>query len=224
MRAWREGLAAGFLLLGLTPVCHPSVMFRRRIVQELGGYDEAFAPAEDVELWVRLAIHRHYAGVIPEPLVLSRMHPGQQSVIKAQLQQRNLWRAQERLLARFCPEEARAAMASLWRRDEQLWHWCGSKARWVWLCDALGTMIDNLQFSPEERLAFVKLMDRWLGPGVRAAGRLAAWPAWAFYPALVALSPLLVPGVRGRLSRVVGQLRRLRSDVAAERPGSAVSR
>jgi hypothetical protein len=157
-------------------------------VQELGGYDEAFAPAEDVELWARLAIHRHYAGVIPEALVLSRMHPGQQSVTKAQLQQRNLWRAQERLLARFCPPESQAVMAALWRRDEQLWQWCGSKARWAWLCGALGEMIDNFRFSPEERSAFVRMMDRWLGPGVRAA------------------------------------VRRMRSDAAAQRPGSAACR
>ena len=205
------------LLLGLTPVCHPSVMFRRRIVKELGGYDEAFAPAEDVELWARLAIHRHYAGVIPEALVLIRMHPGQQSITRAELQQRNLWRAQERLLARFCPQEAQAAMAALWRRDERLWQWCDSKARWAWLCEALNRMIDNFGFTPTERAAFVAMMDRWLGPGARMAGRLAAWPSWAFYPALMTLSPLLVPAVRGRLSRVAGRLRRMRSEMAAYR-------
>ena len=45
----------GKLLLGLCPVWHPSVMFKREIVQSLGGYDPSFAPAEDYNLWLRLA-------------------------------------------------------------------------------------------------------------------------------------------------------------------------
>lgn len=212
------------LLLGLTPVCHPSVMFRRERIQQLGGYDESFAPAEDVELWARLAIHRQYAGVIAEPLVRCRMHPGQQSVTKAAAQQNNLWRAQERLVEAWCPEDARAPMAALWRREARLWSVCRSKSDWIRLSRAMQEMTDRLAFTPEEQAVFVRMADRWLGPGIRLARRARRLPSWLFYPALAASSPLLLPGLRSSLSKTAGAGRRLRCAMAAQRSAVTVDR
>lgn len=36
-------------------LCHPSVMFRRRLYEDVGGYDPRFLHAEDYEFWVRLS-------------------------------------------------------------------------------------------------------------------------------------------------------------------------
>lgn len=56
------------------PFVHPSVMFRRAVVQELGGYTDQSWP-EDYELWLRM----HAAGVqmqkLPDNLLAWREHP-----------------------------------------------------------------------------------------------------------------------------------------------------
>lgn len=55
---------------------HPSVMFRRQAVLELGGYDPRARHVEDYELWLRLA-GRGRLGLLAEPLTRYRVHPAQ---------------------------------------------------------------------------------------------------------------------------------------------------
>ena len=67
------------LIRGLRWKCviqHPSVMFRRTSIVELGGYDPLARHVEDYELWLRLAA---VAGVetLAEPLTEYRVHAGQ---------------------------------------------------------------------------------------------------------------------------------------------------
>lgn len=52
---------------------HSSVMFSRAIALELGGYRQEAFPADDIDLWTRMADH-HPIVVIPEPLVSYRIH------------------------------------------------------------------------------------------------------------------------------------------------------
>jgi glycosyltransferase involved in cell wall biosynthesis len=46
-------------MLWRNPICHPSVMFRRKVVLEVGGYLGGLH-AEDYDLWLRLAAHPAY--------------------------------------------------------------------------------------------------------------------------------------------------------------------
>ncbi len=41
-------------LTGQTPINHPSAMMRRSALLQVGGYDESFHPAEDLDLWLKL--------------------------------------------------------------------------------------------------------------------------------------------------------------------------
>jgi len=52
-----------------------SVMIRRDLFGELGGFCPALRTAEDWELWLRVAA-RHEIGFVAEPLVQYRLHPG----------------------------------------------------------------------------------------------------------------------------------------------------
>lgn len=51
-----------------------STLMHRETVLAMGGYREAFAPAEDVDLWIRMVESGHLMLKIPEPLLLYRMH------------------------------------------------------------------------------------------------------------------------------------------------------
>jgi hypothetical protein len=67
------------LLANTVPLYHPAVMFRRDAINEVGGYDPEFAPAEDFHLWVKLALAGRSVRVVKEPLLLLRRHEGQTS-------------------------------------------------------------------------------------------------------------------------------------------------
>lgn len=58
------------------PLAHPTVMFRRRAVLAVGGYRQA-VPAEDYDLWLRLA-ERHDLANLPDVHLDYRLH-GRQS-------------------------------------------------------------------------------------------------------------------------------------------------
>ena len=60
------GSFLGYLVVGKCPIWHPSIMFRRQVVKDVGGYDHSYSPAEDFELTMRLAMHRHSGGVVPK--------------------------------------------------------------------------------------------------------------------------------------------------------------
>ena len=55
------------------PLTHPSMLLHRPTILTLGGYDPAFGSAADTELWTRVA-REHTIVVVPEPLVLYRIH------------------------------------------------------------------------------------------------------------------------------------------------------
>lgn len=53
--------------------CHPTVIFRRDVVTQAGGYSEDYPWAQDYELWNRLA-EEHLLLTLPEPLLEYRIH------------------------------------------------------------------------------------------------------------------------------------------------------
>ncbi len=59
-------------------LCHPSVLYRRDLVKQVGGYHAAFKHCEDFDLWLRLAAVTKL-GSIPERLMLYRHTVGQVS-------------------------------------------------------------------------------------------------------------------------------------------------
>ena len=56
------------LLSGWNVIPHPGVVFRKRIMEKLGGYDDTFPFAEDYSLWPR-AVRWYRFGIIDEVLL-----------------------------------------------------------------------------------------------------------------------------------------------------------
>lgn len=59
-----------------SPLAHPSVMLRRSAVLAIGGYRPQMQPAEDYDLWLRLAERADLAN-LPDVLLEYRVHSGQ---------------------------------------------------------------------------------------------------------------------------------------------------
>src|SRR3989454_3297891 len=65
-------------LIRRNPFVHSSVMARRSIVEQAGGYDPRFPVAQDYDLWMRVSRLSRLPNV-PEPLVIRRLLPGRVS-------------------------------------------------------------------------------------------------------------------------------------------------
>ena len=78
IRVQRYPTTHGPLLWALcfyTPLAHPTVVFRKAVVERVGGYDCALLINEDRDLWQRLSSVTRFAN-LPEVLFSYRMHPG----------------------------------------------------------------------------------------------------------------------------------------------------
>ncbi|MFW5642330.1 MAG: glycosyltransferase [Roseicyclus sp.] len=92
---------------------HPGVMFRRRLVEEVGGYDETLLSSQDADLWQRLR-RRTVAANLDAPLVRYRKHTAQNTADRSpEDREKSLAirrRALEDYLAREVPMKEAGAM------------------------------------------------------------------------------------------------------------------
>lgn len=102
-------------------ISHPSAMYRRDEVLALGGYDEATEPSEDKDLWRKLALQRLEARIVPEELVLYRVHDRQLSRTRAERQRRMDVESQERFLTELAPDTPVRAVRQLLAGDPGAW-------------------------------------------------------------------------------------------------------
>lgn len=76
---WQNSLANHELIMNdlfvESPFVHPSIMVRREILEQAGGYRDQGWP-EDYDLWLRLAAEGIHFARLPETLFFWRDHPG----------------------------------------------------------------------------------------------------------------------------------------------------
>jgi len=73
MRKEAALLKPGHNLFQANAFTHGSVMFRKAVIDELGGYNEVFRYSQDYELWLRVAQH-HQIRNLPQVLYKLRSH------------------------------------------------------------------------------------------------------------------------------------------------------
>ena len=79
-------------LKGHTSICHPAAMFRKTAVLTVGCYNDEFNPAEDLDLWLRLAEIGKVAN-LPEIVLRYRLHSDSLSEASGQKQHDAMKRA-----------------------------------------------------------------------------------------------------------------------------------
>lgn len=222
IREWRtsvddDGGFLGPLLMGICPIWHPSIMFKRQAMLDAGGFDPTMQPVEDFEVTMRLALKGYHAGVVPEFLVGQRDHNARQSVTKAAAQARRTQELHELMLARFASDVDIERLGQLLRLEEG-WRRGGLKkaevARlFVELEHALEKVRTDHGLAPAAFATLQRVVYRRLGPGARRAPRWRHLPAPVFFALLFATSPLLIPGVRPLASSLFAKLHRVNAQV-----------
>ena len=164
------GSFLGILLGRATPLAHSTVMFRRRIFEPLGGYDESYAPCEDYELWCRIALRRMSVGIVPRPLLQVRLHDRQQSTTRLAVQREQATRAHERLIAAFCEEEWRPDVGELLRMEPGFWDRQRTRCQVRAVCKEVGTLLFRIRvtlgLSQIEDFHVRKRLSGWLARSV----------------------------------------------------------
>ena len=218
-RAWKRNLRnygdfIGFVLLGLCPIWHPSIAFRKEAMVNAGGFNAEYSPAEDFEVTTRLALKRLNAAIVPRFHLLQRQHNRRQSAMYEDRQAGVARRVHYETISIFSSHQDVNCLAALLRLENDP---CGRKYDRKHIRDiliALNEMITNVKdkqsLSPDELESLKNRIYRRLGLGVRYAGTLTRLPSVFFYPAFFGLSPLLIPSVRRTLSGAYNKLQELR--------------
>lgn len=81
-----------------SPLCHPTVAYRKQIVDDLGGYQE-MGWAEDYDLWLRMFLAGCTFAKVPEMLVEWREHPERLTRTDSRYSLENFIRAKAHYLA-----------------------------------------------------------------------------------------------------------------------------
>ncbi len=83
-------------LIRRNPFVHSSVLMRKSVVEQVGGYDHDLAVAQDYDLWMRISRVTRLAN-LPEALVVRRLLPGRVSSVRdaerLKAEMRVRWRA-----------------------------------------------------------------------------------------------------------------------------------
>lgn len=141
-----------------------AVMARRRLFDEVGGFDECLRSLEDVDMWMRLAAVTAYA-CVDEPMVVILKRPGSMS--------RNLETMRNAAVAVMTKNRhllPAAMRGAYWRRCMAAVH--ADYAKWRYRdgqrVEALGEVVNMLVLSPlgQGRLAAGLLRDIILGRSV----------------------------------------------------------
>ncbi len=219
VRSWKGGLKnygvfLATVLLGLCPVWHPSVMFRRDVILGMGGFDTSYAPAEDYELWARMAVSRLNGAIVPRFHLLQRVHDQRQSVLQGDKQLNAACRAHNEVISKFMPGVDIDCLAALLRLGDDP---CGrryDKEHIRELAANLDAVLQSVEtkqnLSGAELRSLKNKIYQRVGLGVIWGGRLACLPGILFYPAFYLLSPLVFPGIRRALSKAHYFIHKLR--------------
>jgi glycosyltransferase involved in cell wall biosynthesis len=111
----------GQIVSGHVHLVHPSLMFRRHIVLELGSFDETLNASEDQDLYRRLVLGRCEARVIPETLVRYRRHAQQMTIAKSAAVWESDARSYNRFLAKLAPDSPADTIRLMLRNDKRFW-------------------------------------------------------------------------------------------------------
>jgi hypothetical protein len=214
---WRVpdfGTLAGLFLVGRCALLHPSVAYRLQPILSLGGYPNDYGIASDYALWIDLILNGQRAAVMPEQLIMYRVHKNRQSASKAHKHWEDTVRAHEKLVSALSRRPDVAMMASVLRIESTVWKQARTHKE---IASVLESIEDLLNHAPEvlplrsgEWEIMRRTVYRWLGPGVKLGARLkfAPWPI--FYATVFAFSPLLIPGVRPMATRLLEVVRSVR--------------
>jgi glycosyltransferase involved in cell wall biosynthesis len=126
------------------PFPHGSVMFRRAVFDEIGGYSEEYASAEDQELFLRIARSRRVL-VLPDVLYHYRYHQENSTIFHLTTKGKDNNGSRRFLHDRRSPEKANGPDLRALRSAASMQLWAGQRPELLSLLRAGGALGWNAQ-------------------------------------------------------------------------------
>lgn len=203
----------GPILLGLCPIWHPSITFRKDDMIKIGGFDADFARAEDFEVTAKYALNRLNAAIVPRFHLLQRKHFSSQSALYDDRQASVARRVHIKVLSYFLENSNTEDLGYFLRLEEIPSGRKMTKDNLVIISGELENLLTNIQFkhqlNPAELSSLKKVIYKRVGLGIRFAKNLKHLPSFLFYSIYYLLSPLQIPQLRKFLSGVYNIIVRL---------------
>ena len=212
LRDWKKsidnyGVFLGEIILGLCPVWHPSVMYRKNDVLRLGSYEPSYGPAEDYHLWSRMSMERLGAYILPKFHLLQRLHNQRLSIVKLDVQIRATAKAQLNVIKNFSDNTTNTErMAALLRLEKEHITKNNNKKNLIELSEGINEMLVNINkkfnLTNAEFKSLKSTIRSRVGSGFIYAKKFSLLPEPIFSVVYYALSPLLLTKLKAILSHV----------------------
>jgi len=204
----------GYLLLGLCPVWHPSVMFKKSDILKLNGFDTDYGPAEDYELWSRIAVNRMNAAFVPKFHLLQRVHGNNQSLLQSDKQADSNRRAHKKLIQYFYAGKDSEDLVALLRLERSKYGRLYDRNEVRILGKKLNTLTLNIKetqsLTDKEYFSLKRKVFSRVGLGMLFSPVITRFPNVIFLPIFYFSSPLLIPNLRNKLSVILSYFHRLK--------------
>jgi glycosyltransferase involved in cell wall biosynthesis len=195
----------GPVLLGICPIWHPSIAFRKDSMINAGGFKTEYTRAEDFEVTARLAIKRYEAKILQKFHLLQRQHKESQSQEFSEEMADMSNRIQEEVLAFFLEKDEAKKIAPFLRlqinKNEK-----NFKSYILRMNRSLNTLFNNLRnkqkMNTEEFESLKKTIFMRIGLGLKFLPFYRFLPSSLFKIIFFCFSPLYLKKIYSSLSSI----------------------
>ena len=209
VRDWKKSIKnygefLGPVLLGLCPIWHPSIAFRKDDMIKVGGFKREYTRAEDFEVTSRLARNRLSAAIVPKFHLLQRHHEASQSSEFINEQARITHVIQSEAISDFMSPKNAEDLAFFLRFEikpeinEK--HKSYILRMKKYLNQLLSKITEVHELNNSESFSLKKVIYRRLGLGVLLVDYFRFLPQFLFIPLFFILSPLFSKNLHNKLS------------------------
>ena len=219
IRSWKKkiknyGDFLGPPLLGICPIWHPSIAFRRKDMLSVGGFNSKYVRAEDFEVTTRLALNRLSAGIVPEFLVLQREHNQRQSIEFDNNQVDMTQRIQFEAINHFVNTDESKRLSTFLMLNTNTKSKL-SKNYLLLISKDISSLFNNIAFkqklNSEEIRTLKRTFIKRIGFGIQFINFYKFLPSFLFLPLFYILSPFFFKSLRKKLSSIYNALQEIRS-------------
>jgi len=208
IRDWKTqinnyGEFIGPVLLGLCPIWHPSIAFKKQSMIKVGGFNKEYTRAEDFEVTVRMALNRLNAGVVPQFLLLQREHQNRQSVQFEKEQKKMNKKVHNEALNFFIKNINLNSFVNYLSLESKS---SFEKKDLIRFSEILNTLFENVtkkqNLNTQEVKSLKKVFVKRIGLGLFYSNKFKFLPNIFFKIIFQLLSPLANPVIRKYLSKI----------------------
>ena len=193
------------IFLGICPIWHPSIAFKKDSMINAGGFKKEFTRAEDFDVTARLAIKRYEARVLEKFHLLQRQHEASQSQEFSKEMAKMSNKIQEESISHFVEKKDAKKIAYFLRLNIDR-NSNNFKSYIIEINTILKKLFDIVnskqKMTSNEFSLFKKIILKRIGLGIKLLPYYSFFPSILFKIIFYFLSPLYLKNVYNTVSKI----------------------